>query len=89
MEDFSHFLNLLQKMELVLENGLKAGVCVQGHRLGHSSVDLWVRNESGGGCGNSTEWVGYGRGYTSELSCGGVHGLTVRERTARVQPLAC
>jgi len=54
----SVIFKLVQKVELVLEYGLKAGSCIQGVGvccLGHSSADLCMRGESKGGCGNSAE----------------------------------
>ena len=47
-----------------------------------------MRGKSKGGRGNSAERVGDGMGHTSELSCGGFHGRTVRKQTANVQPVA-
>jgi len=47
-EGCSHFLNLLQEVELVLEDVLKAGSCIQGMVawcLGHSNAELWVMGE--------------------------------------------
>jgi len=72
----------------VLEDVLKAGSCIQGvgaHCLGHSSAELWVRGESRHSHCNSAGQVGGERESTSELSCGGISGCTVRNQTAKVQ----